>query len=293
MKRIALYHLETLLSIARLGTFAAAADRLNTTQPAISARMRELEGQLGFAIFRRDGRRMSLTARGRQLVRECEPLWSTIERVLAPGQQTGEPGGVVRISAGEIAAASCLPEFVAGIERDMPGVSFDIEIDLSAHMQQKLIAGTTDIVFLAGPLVTPGIRTAAIGSVKLLWLGSPATAAAIHARGGFDDDTPIWSLPHHSPLHRAIRDTIDRDAIRYRSINTCSNVRLQIEVVAAGSGVGIFPETMVRDLIGTGALIEVLAPPPTDIMFQTAIREEERDPAVLRIFERASLLTIE
>src|SRR3546814_14165126 len=52
INRIAFYHLETLLWIARLGTFAAAAERLNTTQPAISARVRELENHLGTVLFR-------------------------------------------------------------------------------------------------------------------------------------------------------------------------------------------------------------------------------------------------
>ena len=59
INRIAFYHLETLLWIARLGTFAAAAARLNTTQPAISARVRELESHLGTALFRREGRTMA------------------------------------------------------------------------------------------------------------------------------------------------------------------------------------------------------------------------------------------
>ena len=43
INRVSLYHLETLLWIDRLGTFSAAAERLNTTQPTVSARMRELE----------------------------------------------------------------------------------------------------------------------------------------------------------------------------------------------------------------------------------------------------------
>ena len=42
ISRISLYHLETLLWIDRLGTFSAAAERLNTTQPAVSARMRKV-----------------------------------------------------------------------------------------------------------------------------------------------------------------------------------------------------------------------------------------------------------
>ncbi|EJL24081.1 LysR family transcriptional regulator, partial [Novosphingobium sp. AP12] len=73
MKRIALFHLETLMWIDRLGTFAAAAQRLNTTQPAISARVREIEEQLGVALFQREGRRMVLSARGRRLVQASEP----------------------------------------------------------------------------------------------------------------------------------------------------------------------------------------------------------------------------
>ena len=74
INRIALYHLETLLWIDRLGTFSAAAERLNTTQPAVSARMRELEQRLGSALFRRDGRAMSLTPAGRKLVAEANRL---------------------------------------------------------------------------------------------------------------------------------------------------------------------------------------------------------------------------
>ena len=42
-------------------SFSAAAERLNTTQPAVSARMRELEQRLGTALFRREGRQVQLT----------------------------------------------------------------------------------------------------------------------------------------------------------------------------------------------------------------------------------------
>src|SRR5690606_9304598 len=129
INRIALYHLETLLWIDRLGTFSAAAERLNTTQPAVSARMRELEQRLGSALFRRDGRAMSLTPAGRKLVRDCAPLLRDMERALLGSGGFAEASGVVRIGAGEIAAASCLPPFVAALKEEMPGVGLEIEIE--------------------------------------------------------------------------------------------------------------------------------------------------------------------
>jgi len=157
MRKLAIYHLETLLWIARLGTFRAAAERLNTTQPAISARVREIESQLGVEIFRREGRGVVLTARGRQLVQDCEPLLAGFERALMQAGDYAGATGVVRLGAGEIAASSVLPGFVGEVARDLPGVTLEIELDLTARMLQQLLAGTRDMVFPGrGRLASPG-----------------------------------------------------------------------------------------------------------------------------------------
>ena len=68
MGRVTIVNLETLCWIARPGSFTAAAERLNTTQPAISKRVKELEDAIGISLFQRQGRRMELTLQGRDLV---------------------------------------------------------------------------------------------------------------------------------------------------------------------------------------------------------------------------------
>src|SRR3546814_5562720 len=103
--------------------------------------MRELEQRLGTALFRREGRAMSLTAAGRKLVRDCDPLLRDMQYALLGSGGYGEASGVVRIGAGEIAAASCLPAFVAGLKADMPNVGLEIEIDLTANLIQQLLTG--------------------------------------------------------------------------------------------------------------------------------------------------------
>ena len=65
MSRPTMSQLETLCWIARLGTFTAAAERVHTTQSAVSARMRELETALGVEVFHHLGRRAELTVGGR------------------------------------------------------------------------------------------------------------------------------------------------------------------------------------------------------------------------------------
>ncbi|MBF9151596.1 LysR family transcriptional regulator [Novosphingobium jiangmenense] len=289
MKRIAIYHLETLLWIARLGTFRAAAERLNTTQPAISARVREIEEQLGIAIFRREGRNMVLTARGRRLVQECEPLWAGFEKALLTASGFEGASGVVRIGSGEIAAASCLPGFVHAIEQDLPGVTLELELDLTARMFQQLLGGTIDLAFLAGPVASPGIRTTPIGSVGLVWAASARTVEA----GGFAQPLPVWSIPDLSPLHGVTMETLAANRVTPRSIGTCNNVRTLIDIVTGGGGAAVLPEPMVRPLLNRGVLAEVLPAPTRKIRFEVAIRNTENDPLVLELFRRASDLRID
>ncbi|MDT0509236.1 LysR family transcriptional regulator [Novosphingobium sp. MMS21-SN21R] len=289
MKRIAIYHLETLLWIARLGTFRAAAERLNTTQPAISARVREIEEQLGIAIFRREGRNMVLTARGRRLVKECEPLWAGFEKALLTASGFEGATGTVRIGSGEIAAASCLPGFVHAVERDLPGVTLEIELDLTARMLTQVLGGTIDMALLAGPVASPGIRTAEIGSVGLVWVASRATAEA----GGFAQSLPVWSIPSHSPLHGVMLETLALNALTPRSISTCNNVRTLIEIIGGGGGAAVLPEPMVRALLECGTLAEILPRPTRTIRFEAAIRATESDPVVLELFRRAGELRMD
>ena len=290
INRIAIYHLETLLWIDRLGTFSAAAERLNTTQPAVSARMRELEQRLGTRLFRRDGRTMSLTAAGRKLVRDCDPLLRDMQVALLGSGGFAEASGVVRIGAGEIAAASCLPAFVADLKADMPNVGLEIEIDLTANLIQQLLTGRTDIAFAAGPIAHPALKTQPIGEVALMWLASPAVAAAFAAG---EAQLPVWSLASHSPIHGRMRDAIEASRIAQESLNLCNNARTMIDIAKAGGGVGIFPEPMARAEVAAGALVELSDMPAlASVAFHVAMRVSDSEPVLARIFDRASQLSL-
>ena len=292
INRISIYHLETLLWIDRLGTFSAAAERLNTTQPAVSARMRELEQRLGSTLFRRDGRTMSLTPAGRKLVNDCTPLLRDMQLALLGSGGFNEASGVVRIGAGEIAAASCLPPFVAALKAEMPNVALEIEIDLTANLIQQLLTGRTDLAFAAGPIAHPALRTSPIGEVALLWLANPAVAA-LFERGTGEQQVPVWSLASPSPIHGRMREAIAASRIAQKSLNLCNNARMMIDIARAGGGVGIFPEPMVRAEVTAGTLVELAGLPAlAPVEFRVAMRVSDTEPVLTRIFDQAAGLSL-
>ena len=69
MRRFSLAQLDAFLWICRLGTFHAAAERLNLTQPTSSLRIREREAAVGSKLFERRGSGMQVSAKGSILLR--------------------------------------------------------------------------------------------------------------------------------------------------------------------------------------------------------------------------------
>ena len=74
LENMNLRFVETFLWVARLGSFNAAAERLNTTQAAVSNRIATLERDLGVRLFERDVRSVRLSAIGQRAVSKAEEL---------------------------------------------------------------------------------------------------------------------------------------------------------------------------------------------------------------------------
>jgi len=113
---------ETLIWVARLGSFRAASRHLKMTQPAVSARIRELERELGVNLFDRTLRAVKLTPKGRELMEYAEQIVSLAALVQ---QQVGHDqaiAGRVRLGVTSIPARTWLPKLIRTINRSYPGV---------------------------------------------------------------------------------------------------------------------------------------------------------------------------
>lgn len=293
INRISLYHLETLIWIARLGTFAAAAEHLNTTQPTISARMNELEARLGAQLFQKTGRLMMLTPAGRALVREYQPIWEQLQSALLRSAKYEKLTGVVRMGAGEIAAATCLPLFIAQLRGKWPELTVEIEIELTAQMLQNLLNGKIDIAFAAGSVAHPGLQSHPIGAVELLWVASPAAASRLRAdRDGAPSS--LWSLPKHSPLYAIVQKSLPRLGIGPTMISLCNNVRTIIDIVTMGDGFALVPRSMVHAQLNSGTLKAVFTDCElTPLVFHVVARATESEPVVQEVLRQAESIELD
>jgi DNA-binding transcriptional LysR family regulator len=284
-----LKQIEAFCWIARLGSFAAAAEHLNATQPAISARIRELESSLGLEVFDRSTRRVQLTPKGRHLLDYAERIAGLCTEVRGIVGDRTALRGVVRLGAADNIALSWLPGLICRIGEEYPGILVELFVDLSTSLREKMLSHELDVALLVGPVPGPGIATASLGRVDVAMMTSPQL---VTPRGpvrpkdivGF----PIISHTRGSHLYVMMQEWFRRGGIEPPRFHACTSVATLIKLTDAGVGLGVLPPALVREELAKRRLrIVQTAPPMSGFEFVVAYPAVDLQPASKLIVQLA------
>ena len=283
------------LTIAELGNLTAAANQLFVAQPALSRQIAQLENELGFALFDRNPRGVTLTAAGK-LYRDRV---RTVERQLGAAAEEsaqlahGHAGVLRLLHSSSIPIDSLLPtmrRFLA----DAPSARLDLDRISSEGQIDEVAAGRADIglirlpvlhrdptlqfielpaepLYVALPNKHPRLSAA---SIRLADLAEEAFVSAVHReRGG---------------LARRVADLCLTRGFVPKLGPAISRKTSMLDLVAAGFGIAIVPQRMTglvrpglhfRPLDDTDAhagLAIILPPQPTALAsrFAEALRAD-------------------
>lgn len=143
---ITLRQITAFRTVAELHSFSRAAERLGTSQPALSAVIRDLETALGARLFDRTTRRVDLTEAGAAFAAHALPGLEQIAHAVEQVQDMRAlRQGVVRVAAPPLLAATALPRVLADLARSHPGIQVRItDLGTDAIMAQ-IRAGQADL----------------------------------------------------------------------------------------------------------------------------------------------------
>src|SRR4249920_3496143 len=129
MRSLNLDQLQTLIAIADLGTFAAAAQALHLSPPTVSLHISELESRLGTGLLERGHRRARLTSAGAALVEQGRRLLKGADEAIEQVRRIAEGReGRVRLGTSTGVVVHLLPRVLEALERRSPGI--DVELDI-------------------------------------------------------------------------------------------------------------------------------------------------------------------
>lgn len=118
-----LKHLQTFAVIAKHGSVAQAADEIRITQPALSRQIKTLQEELGLRLFDLVGRRLSLTAEGKEFLQHCHGLLGHAGAVFENARSLGQgKTGVLNVGGAPQTIARYFPSFLQSYQKDAPDV---------------------------------------------------------------------------------------------------------------------------------------------------------------------------
>jgi DNA-binding transcriptional LysR family regulator len=141
--------LQTLLEVAKRGSFSAAAEALAFTQPSISRQIAALEAEVGAQLLERDTRRVRLTQAGELLVDHAEAVLSRLDAAQAQlDALAGLEGGRLRLAAFASANTWLVPEALARFANRHPKVELSVTQGKPHDNFAALRAGELDLALV-------------------------------------------------------------------------------------------------------------------------------------------------
>ena len=137
------------LAVVREGTISAAAQALHVAQPSLSRQMKELEEELGAALFVRGNRKITLTEEGMVLRKRAEEMVRLMQMTEDEiSQIKNNISGSVRIGAGESWSFHYLSRAAAGLAQEHPDIRFHITSGDTQDLMDELNNGLIDFAVI-------------------------------------------------------------------------------------------------------------------------------------------------
>lgn len=288
MNRPSIPQLEAFYWTAQLSSVQKAADRLNVTQPTLSLRLKQLESEIAVPLFEKQGRGLRLTRHGHSFLARATIVLDAY-RDLANLSRTPEMEGSVRFGVAEGFAVTCMPHLIAGLRDDFPLLRPEWVVATSDILEQSLTNGELDVAILVDPIGLREVRLLALGVQTNDWVGSAGTVKiGVYPRQLAQ--TTIVTTPPPTAMYRMTVGWFAGGKITPEKTCLCSSLNAALQLVAAGTGIGIFPSKVVEAYPLKGALRTIKTDPPLNdgrVFFaDRATADEARTQALLRTVER-------
>ncbi len=274
---------QAFLAVAETGSLSGAARALGLSQPTLGRKVREIEAALGAELFQRHAKGLALTTAGQAMLAPAQAMREAAGRLalVAAGEDRGL-SGPVRITASVVVSHFLLPDVLARLRREEPGIEIDL---VASDSSENLLFREADIairMYRPGQLdmVTRHVADLPMG----LYAAGSYLARVDPPASGQDLLGLDWvGFDRNEMIIRGMAEagwTVNRAFFKLRTDDQAAYWQL----VRAGGGVGIMQQAIGEP----DPLVERLMPDmplPRLPVWLTAHEGVRRAPRVARVWE--------
>jgi DNA-binding transcriptional LysR family regulator len=264
-------------AVARAGGVGRAATELNTVQSNVTARLRQLEEELGVTLFDRHSRGVTLTAAGQRLRPFAVQIADLIRQAKRAAQDDGTPRGPLSIGSMETTAGLRLLEVLTAFTEAHPDVDLSLTTGTTPWLTRAVIARELDGAFVAGPVDHPELAAEKVFTEEMAVIAAPS----IH---GLDDLGTMAGLKiiafrsdcAYRQRLESVLAALGIVRVKVIEIGTLDGI---IGCVAAGMGISLLPKGVVTQALRDRRIRAFRPPAWTERVDTVFVRRADAHPS--------------
>ena len=255
---LSLRDLEYLVSVAEHRHFGRAAEACAVSQPTLSAQIQKLEALLGCAVFERTSRRVLVTAKGEDVLRQARTVLAAAHCLLdLAHRQDGPLHGPCRIGAIPTLGPYLFPQILRPLRATYPALELVLSEAKTAELFERLAAGTLDAALLSPPIPAEGFAQASLFFEPFV-LACPPALCPPEVTAMLDglDPARLMLLEEGHCLRDQALALCGRVRPGWLHATSLETLR---HMIAAGAGYSLLPALAIDDRPGFDGLIAFMA----------------------------------
>jgi len=240
-----LRHLRYFIAVAETGSLTEAAEhRLHTSQPSLSRQIRDLEDQVGTALFMRSARGVELTAAGKAFLDHARLALAQVDAAIQAARQAAQPSKL-RFALGFLTGQEMtwLPEAMRILRQELPNIEVTVSSDYSPDLAEAVAHGRIDLAFMrAEPNFDLDYKIVTEESLIVLMPSDHRLTTHSAIRPEELVGEPFIAMGNKATVLRAVIDRyLAQSNVTIEATQTVDNPAMVMSLVASTRGLALIP----------------------------------------------------
>ncbi|WP_419807110.1 LysR family transcriptional regulator [Terriglobus sp.] len=279
MRDLEIKHLRAVVTLAEVRHFSRAAARLRIGQSGLTKQIVVVESYLGYPLFLRQSKRVTVTSAGEVFVAEARLALQHVDRAVNLSRAANEPIGLtVHVGRCPYTDPYLITKLLSLRLPLYPNLKVHLSSRLCDELTLDLLDGTLDLAFLSGLSETPRLSGFLIAD-EPFWIAMPSEDDLAFQREIAPDALQersciLFERQVQPDLHDAVVRTVRPATKPGCSLHHVLTADDALQLILRGFGIAVLPANSAWRVLGTGITIRPLAVPEVRLRTRLVARAD-------------------
>ncbi len=271
--------IQTFLRVAELKSFTRAAEELNYVQSTVTTQIQQLEKELGYPLFDRIGKKVSLTNLGLEFLNYAYEIHHTVEKAEMLGKTPEDIHGVLRLGVSESILFGAMMELLPIFKEQYKNLDLRIKTGHTTELLEQLKQNQLDMLYLSANLNTePNLTCHYVHTEHMIFISGAGHLLAKKQRISMEElmQYDFLITEREGICCGRLRELAAEHGVTIKDSVEIDNIYVIAELVERGMGLAFLPEYAVQERLKNGTLVQLDVDIPPQIYYSQVLCHKNR-----------------